>query len=409
MMDQSAQNSRSIFWLILITGLGFFVDSYDAFSYNVMRMPSLTELGLSGDALTQAGIFILNCQVLGTLVGGFAFGLLGDRIGRKKALLGSILIYSIGMCASAFVHTVEAYALVRFFTGFGIAGEVGLGATLVGEMLPKNRRVIGLALFTAMGLLGVTTAALSVEFFHWRHAYLAGGVAGLLVLALRHFLLESRLFLQTAQNVSFLTPLKEIFTSGRHIKRYIACIFLLAPNFFVTGVLLTLSPEVAKSLGVPDPLKANIILAAYFVMAVLGDLIGATLTHVLQSRRHAIAMFMVGNLIGTMALLYSFTHPTLNQLYMCGAAIGLFNLWALSATVSVEQFPTHLRATVSTSVLNFARAMIIVFNLSFLALKPNLGTIDALALVGCSVLGIGFLSALLMRETYHVDLEQVAD
>ncbi len=136
---------------VLITGLGYFIDTFDFFLYNSMRSVSLTELGLSGDALTHAGIVILNCQIFGALIGSFFWGILGDRIGRKKALLGSILIYSLGMIFSGLVPNVPAYALARLITGFGVAGEVGLGATLVAETVRSSKRTYALMLFYRHG------------------------------------------------------------------------------------------------------------------------------------------------------------------------------------------------------------------------------------------------------------------
>src|SRR5580698_1672635 len=120
---------------VLVTGLGYFIDTFDFFLYNSMRVISLTELGLSGYALTKAGIIILNCQIFGALIGSFFWGILGDKIGRKNALLGSILVYSLSMIANGFVHSTLLYAIVRFIIGFGVAGEVGLGATLVAETI----------------------------------------------------------------------------------------------------------------------------------------------------------------------------------------------------------------------------------------------------------------------------------
>ena len=406
---QQHPKTRSPFWLILITGLGFFVDSFDAFSYNVMRAPSLTELGLSGDALTRAGMIILNWQVFGVLLGGFAWGLLGDKIGRKRALLGSILVYSLAMLGNAFVHDVTLYTVLRFLVGFGIAGEMGLASALVGETLPADKRAFGLAFMTVLGLLGVMAAALLIEFFDWRTLCLIGSVSGLALLVLRGLLMESPLFLQTAKAGSFLAPLKQIVTSRILVLRYLACSLLLAPNFFVTGVILTLSPEVAKNLSITEPVKANIVIGSYFAMAAFGDLFGALLTSRLHSRKIAIALFMLGNLILVMLYLHAVTASSSVLFYTVGAAIGLFNVWALSATIAVEQFPTHLRATATTSVLTLGRSMIMLFNLTVLALKPTFGLVNSLTLIAIAVFSIGFIVSCLIRETYHADLARIAD
>jgi len=405
-MSRKKLSDLSTFWLIFITGLGFFIDSYDAFSYNVMRVPSLTSLGLTGDELTRSGIFILNTMIFGTIIGGFFWGLLGDKIGRKKALLGSIIIYSLAMIANSFIQNVETYALTRFFVGFGVAGEVGLGATLVAEILPKSKRVMGLAVFSVLGLLGVATAALSIEFFNWRVLYFVGGIAGLVLLCLRQFLMESKMFVFAKGKGGFIQPLKEIFTSKKLVLRFLSCILILAPTFFVTGILMTLSPEIAKALNIQTPVKANIMMGSYFTVAVLGDFIGAGLTQQVKSRKKAAITFLIGTLILSAFYLYGLNGAEALNFYIAGAALGLVNLWALSATISVEQFPTHLRATVSTSVYNCAKLVVIIFNLSFLSLKTY-GVIHALSIIGGITILIGLICAITIRETYHADLEKI--
>lgn len=389
---------------ILITGLGYFVDSYDAFSFNVFRMASLTELGLSGDELTRTGVFILNCQVMGTLLGGIFWGTMGDRIGRKKALLGSILIYSVGMMANAFVQDTTIYALTRAVVGFGIAGEVGLGATLVAEIVRTTKRTYSLALFTALGLLGVVAAALSIEFANWRTGCLMGGAGGLVLLFLRHRLFESPLFDQLLQSDVRRGKFLDIFRQGASFGKWLACIFILAPNFFATGLLLTLAPEMAKSAGVEGMAKANIALALYFTCAVAGDLISAHLSEKFQSRRTVLFIYMIAN--AGMAYIYVYLTPkSLAGFYALCAIFGLFNLWAIATTATVEQFKTSLRATVTTTSMNFARACLVPMNLTFLFFKPH-GVPVAALVVGVSMYVAGMLAIFSLRETFGQNLER---
>ena len=401
--EESSRVSDYLSLTIVITGLGYFVDSFDAFSFNVYRVKSLTELGLVGDQLTNAGIFILNCQVTASLVGGILWGILGDRIGRKKALLGSILLYSIGMIANAFVKDVDQYAATRALVGFGIAGEVGFGATLVGEIIQNTKRTYGLAMFTALGLLGVAAAALSIEVVNWRTGCIAGGVAGLLLMFLRHKLFESPLFDNLFKNNVRRGRFDDILTDFTALKRWIACIFILAPNFFVTGVLLTLAPEITKAAGI-DGIKANIAIACYFGCAVIGDFTAAFISEKLKSRINTHFFFLLGNM--AVACVYIFATPkTLLGFYSICAAFGLFNLWALATTIAVEQFKTHLRATVTASSMNFARACIVPMNLGLLLIKPAGGVTSAAFIVGGFVFAAGFMSLLALRDSFGENLE----
>lgn len=357
---------------VLVTGLGYFIDTFDFFLYNSMRTVSLTELGLSGDAVTKAGIIILNSSILGALIGSFFWGVLGDKIGRKKPLLASILIYSLFMVLNGFVHDTLSYVVIRFIIGFGLAGEIGLGATLVAETVKSSKRTYALAFFTMMGVLGVVLAGISIEFVSWRMACIVGGVIGLLLLTLRSILYESAAFIESMQNKIKHGSLKDLFGDIHNLKKYALCVPILGCNFFVTGILLTLSPEIAKALNIEGAVKANIALPIYFSMAAIGDLLGAWLSETFKSRKIVMASFVVGNLLVGILLLQGYRMPNVFYYFLCGT-LGLFNLWAIAATVVVEQFPTELRATAVTSNFNCSRATIILMNLAVLALKPLVG------------------------------------
>ena len=134
---------------VLAAGLGFFIDAFDLFLFNVYRIPSLKELGLSGEALTRTGEYLLSVQMLGMMIGGILSGIIADKKGRVTVLFGSILLYSLANIANGFIHDVNTYALVRFLAGVGLAGELGAGITLVGESMSIEKRGYGtiLALF----------------------------------------------------------------------------------------------------------------------------------------------------------------------------------------------------------------------------------------------------------------------
>ena len=143
-MQAPAKASKSALTAaILVASLGYFVDIYDLLLFSIVRIPSLKSLGLTGAQLTDTGILLLNVQMVGMLIGGVLWGMLGDKKGRLSVLFGSILLYSAANFATGFVHTVDQYALARFIAGLGLAGELGAGITLVSEILPKEKRGVG--------------------------------------------------------------------------------------------------------------------------------------------------------------------------------------------------------------------------------------------------------------------------
>src|SRR5690348_3332315 len=128
---------------VIVAALGYFVDIYDLVLFSIVRIPSLTDLGISAAENLDKGVLLLNMQMAGMLIGGILWGIIGDKRGRLTVLFGSILLYSLANIANGFVHNLETYALLRFVAGIGLAGELGAGVTLVSEVLPKEKRGLG--------------------------------------------------------------------------------------------------------------------------------------------------------------------------------------------------------------------------------------------------------------------------
>src|SRR5690348_14319134 len=160
---------KQVFGLpVLVAALGYLVDMYDLFLFNIVRVPSLRSIGIPEDRMLEDGIFLLNLQMAGLLIGGIVWGILGDKRGRLSVLFGSILIYSLANIGNGFVTSLSQYAILRFVAGFGLAGELGAGVTLVTEILPKSIRGYGTTLVATLGLLGSITAYFVATSFDWR-------------------------------------------------------------------------------------------------------------------------------------------------------------------------------------------------------------------------------------------------
>src|ERR1700741_5194122 len=150
---------QSVFSLaVVVAALGYFVDIYDLLLFSIIRVPSLKSFGLNDEQIAKQGLFIINIQMIGLLVGGILWGILGDKKGRLKVLYASIILYSLGNIANGFVQNVDQYAIIRFITGIGLAGELGAGITLVTELLPKEKRGLGTSMVAGIGLFGAVAA-----------------------------------------------------------------------------------------------------------------------------------------------------------------------------------------------------------------------------------------------------------
>jgi Arabinose efflux permease len=279
---------------VIVAALGYMVDMYDLFLFNIVRMPSLKEIGLSSDELFDKGLLILNVQMAGMLIGGITWGVLGDKRGRRSVLLGSIILYSIANIANGFVENFDQYVVLRFIAGVGLAGELGAGVTLVAEILPKQIRGYGTTIVATVGLLGAILAFFIADTFSWRISYFVGGGLGLALLLLRIGVFESGIFLhlkkQNVQRGNFLA----LFTTWKRFSKYISSILIGIPIWFVTGVLILFSPEFGQALGVTEPVNAGKCVMLAFAGQVLGDLVSGYLSQVLQSRKKGMLLFCSG-------------------------------------------------------------------------------------------------------------------
>ena len=390
---------------VIVAALGYFVDIYDLLLFGIVRIPSLKDLGLSESEVSSVGASILNWQMTGLLLGGILWGVLGDKKGRLSVLFGSILTYSLANFACGFVQNPEMYKVIRFIAGIGLAGELGAGITLVSESLPKNLRAIGTSLVAGIGLLGAVFAYFTVEIFAWRTAYFIGGGMGISLLLLRIGVFESSAFsaikeqkhIQRGNFFSF-------FTNSNRLVRYLQCIAIGLPTWFVIGILTTFSNEFGIEMGIPD-IKPGLAIMWCYVGLSIGDLLSGMVSHVLQSRKKAVGLMMAFTLL--FSILYLFLGLTnATQLYggclLMGIGIGY---WAMFVTIGAEQFGTNLRATAATTIPNMVRGTVVGMTALFGFLKPSWGVIYAGASVGIICFALGFLATITISETHDIDLD----
>lgn len=391
--------------LVIVAALGYFVDIYDLVLFSIVRIESLKDLGLSGPALMDTGVFLFNMQMIGMLLGGIFWGVLGDKRGRLSVLFGSILLYSIANIANGMVQTVEAYALWRLIAGIGLAGELGAGITLVTETLSKKSRGYATMVIATVGVSGAVFAALIAEFFEWRTNFFIGGALGLLLLMLRLSVMESGLYTQTVKKSVARGNFFSLFTNWGRIKRYVMCILIGVPLWYVVGILMTFSPELSQALGVVGTVSAGKAILFCYLGLVFGDLGSGWLSQILQSRKKSILAFLVMNtvFIGLNFLAFGISMPLYYAL--CGALGFASGYWAVFVTVGAEQFGTNLRSTVATTVPNFVRGAVVPLTLLFQAMKPKVGILNSAALLGAGCLVIAFISLLFLQETYHKDMD----
>jgi putative MFS transporter len=400
--DTSAKLSRNAALLVLVASLGYFVDIYDLLIFSIVRKPSLLAIGVKPADVLSTGLNIINLQMFGLLLGGILWGVVGDKLGRLRVLFGSIILYSLANFANGMVHDPTMYGIVRFIAGIGLAGELGAGITLVTETLSKENRGYGTTIVSALGLLGAAAAVVVAKMFLWRTAYFVGGGLGIVLLLLRIGTFESGMF-TTAKSAgvsrgNFLM----LFTNWGRLKKYLCCILIGAPLWYVVGVLITLSPEFGKELHAKDPLSAaDGILYCYV------GIIAGLLSQILRSRKTVMYIFLVLSAITAAIYLNSDGITSGKFVGLCffmGVAVGY---WTIFITIAAEQFGTNIRSTVATTVPNFVRGSLILINFGFVALKGHFGMIDSGYIMMAGLTIVALFSVSQLKETFGKDLDYV--
>ena len=393
---------------VIVAALGYFVDVYDLILFSIVRVPSLKDLGLTGEALTTVGLNLLNVQMIGMLLGGIIWGVLGDKRGRISVLFLTILLYSVANILNGMVHTLNEYYVCRFFAGLGLAGELGVGITLVAEVMSQEKRGFGTTIVSSIGIAGAIAGFLVSDLFDWRVAYYFGGGMGLMLLVLRVLMYESGMYSKLKQSNVKKGSFLSLFSNRERFIKYLKCILIGVPVWYIIGVLVTLSPEFAseKGLNIVGNIVAGKAVMYHYIGASIGAFLTGMLSQYIKSRKKAliISLFTLAATLIWFFLSSGVTEPTF---YFILLVIGIPNgYWSVFVTTASEQFGTNLRATTTTSIPNFVRGATVLVTTAFNFFKSgSLGILGAGIAVGIVVIVLAIYSSFTIDESYHKDLD----
>jgi putative MFS transporter len=397
--------SKALNITVIVAALGYFVDIYDLTLFNIVRVPSLQDLGYKGDELMQQGVHLLNIQMLGMLIGGIIWGIWGDKKGRLSVLFLTILLYSLANIANAFAQNITQYAIFRFLAGLGLAGELGVGITLVSEIMTTESRGYGTSIVGLVGISGTVLGYGVTANFNWHAAYLVGGILGLLLLVLRIYVSESGMFEKLKAKEVSKGNFFMLFTNKKRFFKYLYCILLGVPVWFVIGVLIAFSPEYAKVLGIQGTIIAGKAMMYHYIGASLGSLWWGLVSQWLHSRKKSLWMAMTVLVIFTTAYFASFGFSAFAFyaiMFFLGIAQGY---WIIFVTIASEQFGTNLRATVTTTAPNFVRGSTILVTSLVTYLAPMYGKWWAALSTAILCIGLSLFSLYKLEETYSKELD----
>lgn len=393
---------------VLVAALGYFVDIYDLLLFNIVRVESLKDMGLSDALVKSEGEFIISVQMIGLLIGGIIWGIMGDKRGRLSVLFGSIILYSLANIVNGFVQTPNQYALTRFVAGIGLAGELGAGITLVSELISKEKRGLSTSFVAGIGLTGAVVAYFISLKFHWRTCYFIGGGLGFCLLLLRISVFESNMFTQVKKQDVARGNFFMFFNNKIRFRKYLLAILIGLPTWYVIGVLVAFSNNFAKAFGIAEevlPKKATML--AYVAIAI-GDVLVGFVSHWLKSRKKALFIFYI---LTSISIYFYFTQQngSAAAMYLICAALGFSTgFWAIFVTMAAEQFGTNLRATAATTVPNMVRGSLPLILLLFNGLETATHSmITAGWITGLIVMVVSLTAAWFTDETFGKDLNYI--
>ena len=390
---------------VIVAALGFFVDVFDLLLFGIVRKPSLRELGLSDEAILSEGELLLSVQMIGMMLGGIVWGILGDKKGRLKVLFGSILLYSIANIANGFVQTTGQYTVIRFIAGFGLAGELGAGVTLTSEVLAKEKRGLAATVIAVCGVLGgISAALLYTSIGDWRMLYFIGGGLGLALLILRIAVAESSMYDTVKKSSVQLGNFLQFFTSKERFNRYMRGILIGLPVWYIIGILVSFADQFGNRMGIAGVKPGDALMYQYIGLG-LGDICAGLLSNAWKSRKKALFVFYAVTIL-FMILFFVQDHSSLAWFYFVCGGLGFgAGISVLYITTSAEQFGTNLRASASISITNMVRGFTPLMLLCFAQLRKLTDYVSAAWILGAVVMLIGIVALWFTEESFGKDLD----
>ena len=431
MIENHTQHSnRKIIAIVVVAALGYFVDIYDLVLFGVIKAESLKQIMIGTSPALQAatGKFLFNMQMIGMLIGGVIWGVLGDKRGRLQVLFGSILLYSLANIANAFVSDISTYAVIRIIAGIGLAGELGAGITLVSEMMSKEKRGYGTMIIVTFGALGAVFASLvgskgdyfsqiifnltNFQLASWQVAYIIGGLMGFILLFLRIGTIEPYYFKAIkAKNEIKKGSFKLIFSSKPNRIKYLHCILIGIPIWFIIGLIIMNSKDdFGPWVGLKNIENGTAVMYAYIGLS-FGDLISGLLSQVLKSRKKVVFLYLSFTAILTLVFLFFGKGMTATTYYFFCFLLGTgTGYWAIFVTIAAEQFGTNIRSTAANTIPNFVRGSVNVIMLLFsLLLASQLSVGISAFFIGVFFIGLAFYSLSQLKETFGKELDYIEE
>jgi MFS family permease len=377
--------NRYHWFVLIVAALGWLFDCLDQQLFTLSRGRAMAALVPGEDPLKWGG-YATSVFLIGWATGGLIFGMLGDRIGRAKTMMITILVYSICTGLSALSQSFWDFAAYRFLTGLGVGGEFAVGVALVAEVMPDRARPGALGLLQALStvgnvsaaLIGMTFAGLEAEGLvakgnSWRWMFVVGALPALLALVVRARLREPERWqamkatgeIARHSRITYI----ELFRSPRWRRHAIIGLLLACTGVIGLWGIGFFSPELTRTVlaksftaqGVPAEALgpkldrwASIVLLMQQIGAFFGMMVFSSIAQAM-GRRFAFGLAFISAMVTTAAVFWFFRE--LHQVFWLIPLMGFCQLsvFAIYAIYLPELFPTHLRSTGTSFCYNVGR------------------------------------------------------
>jgi MFS family permease len=268
---------------------------------------------------------------------------------------------------------------------------------------------VATSLVAGIGLTGAVVAFIMKENFGWRTCYFIGGGLGFLLLILRISVFESGMFHAVKDMKVKRGNFFMLINNADRLKRYILSIMIGLPTWFVIGILVTFSKEFGEAFGIAEPIDSGkSIMYAYAAIAT-GDILIGLISQWFKSRKKALFLFYGITILFMVLFFTSLWNGSAAAMYWICAGLGFgTGFWAIFVTMGAEQFGTNIRATAATTIPNMVRGMLTILILPMFKLfREHTDYITGGIITGAITMLIAIVSAALIRETFHKDLNYV--
>jgi MFS family permease len=389
---------------LLAGGLGWMLDAMDVMLFSLILTYLLREFSMD----TRTAGFLNSLTLIASAIGGFLFGFIADRVGRKRALMASILVYSISSAACAFTHTVPQLAFFRFVLGLGMGGEWTTAAALIAETWRAEHRGKALGLMQSAYAIGEAIAALVVAVvyphFGWRAVFLVGVLPALAVLWIRRGVPESRLWLERTTK-SQRTRLSALFRGETLRNGMVATTMNSFAMFGYWGLFIWIPGYLSLPIAQGGRGLSLARTTSFFLLLCAGKWLGyATFGFFADAygrKRPYFAFLLIAALF---VPVYGLVRTPLSLLIL-GPLVGFFGIGFFSgfAAIASEIFPGEIRATAMGLSYNVGRGLSAAAPFAVGALALHFGIGPAFLLPAGAYL-IAAMLALLLPETRAVPL-----